>query len=397
MTNLIATRYLLKEIVPQVFSTLIIFCSIIVVSQLVRLSDVLVTFGLTPENILLPFLYIIVPFLPIVLPISFLFGMMISFSRMSTDGEITAFLASGFGLRKIYRAVFIVSLFVTGLGFFCSVNLESWGRREFIQFIYRKTQTEIDNMVRFKIKAGIFINDFLSYVFYTEKIIEGQQYKNVMIAPRTSEQGDFVLLAPLAKITGSVQEANLRMVLYDGMSYSMNSQDTQSSTLAFTEAEIDLLRVFQDQILGQDSKQDDYRGFRPSELWERIHELRKTGEDPEELRKASYLFYSRLTNCFITMLFGILGMILGITDQRQAKNWGYFNAIFATMTCFIILIICRWLAENNFLSIFNAVVTPHILFLLFGYFCLYQKDRLPMSESIFASRNLPFLKASNKR
>ncbi len=389
----IATKYLLKEVIPQFLSTLIILCSLMVVSQLVRLSDVLVTFGLSPENILLPFLYIIVPFLPIILPISFLFSAMMSFSRMSTDGEIIALLASGLSLKKMYRSQFGLSILLCGVGFFCSVYLEAWGRREFVQFIYRKTQTEVDNMVRFKIRPGIFLNDFLNYVFYTEEIKDDRRtYHNVMLAPREKKQGDFVLLAPEAKILGSVEEANLRMTLYDGVSYSIAPEEKTGSTLKFAEAEIDILRVFQDRILGADSKQDDYRSFTPSALKDHIDELRDNGSDPDELLKATFLYYSRMANCLTILVFGVLGMILGITDQRQAKSNSYFAGISAVILCFLILITFRWLAENRYLSIPVAIALPHVLLLAFAGFCLYQKDRLPLSESIFARRNLPFAK-----
>ena len=237
--TILIDRYLLREVVPQFLSTLVVFCAVIVVSQLVRLSNVLVTFGLTLENILLPFLYIIVPFLPVIIPISFLFGVMISFSRLSSDGELTALMAAGMSLGRAWIPVGLLTVFLYGVTTQCAVHLEAWGRREFVQFIYRKTQTEIDNMIRFKIQPGVFLKDFLDYVFYTETVSEDRsRYTHVMLAPqnRKEDSGNFMIMSPEAEIIGSVAGGDLRMILFDGISYSYNHEEDKTSTLTFGRA-----------------------------------------------------------------------------------------------------------------------------------------------------------------
>ena len=105
-------------------------CSIIVVSQLVRLSEVLVAFGLSLENVFLPFLYIIVPFISLTIPIAFLFAVVLTFARLSADGEYPAMLAAGFPLRSSARPVLAVALVLYVVAAICAINLEAWGRRE---------------------------------------------------------------------------------------------------------------------------------------------------------------------------------------------------------------------------------------------------------------------------
>ena len=372
------------------------------VSQLVRLSNVLVTFGLTAENILLPFLYIIVPFLPIIIPISYLFGIMISFSRLSSDGEITALLAAGYSIKRAMLPALMISFGLYIAGALCAIHLEAWGRREFVQFIYRKTQTEIDNMVRFKIQAGVFLNDFLDYVFYTEEISENRtHYKNVLLAPRNKSKDNFVILSPNAQITGSVAEGNLRMVLFEGVSYSLDTHSDRSSSLTFKRAEIDLLRVFQEKIIGEDTARDDYRSYTASDLRAYVKKMEKSPEKNPDFLKASYLYYSRFANPFIVFAFTFFGIIMGIQEQRHGKNRGYLGSIFVIISCFIIMVAFRWMAENAFIAPLLASWFPQLVVLCFGGFCIYQKSRLPPSEPILALKNFPslrinFLKSTNK-
>ncbi|MEZ4741870.1 MAG: LptF/LptG family permease [Bdellovibrionota bacterium] len=206
--------YFLKEVIPQFISTLIVFCSIIIISQLVRLSEVLIAFGLTAENILLPFLYIIMPFMTIIIPISFLFAVMVAFSRISADGEFFALLSAGYSLRRAAMPILVMGGVLYLIGGTSAMYLEAWGRREFVQFRYRKTQTELDNMIKFKMQEGVFLDDFIGYVIYAEHISRDRsKFTNVMLSPKEGKSSsDTIMIAPKAQITGSVESGDLRMV-----------------------------------------------------------------------------------------------------------------------------------------------------------------------------------------
>jgi hypothetical protein len=79
---------LILEIMPQFVTVFCVMSAVIVISQLVRLSEILVTFGLSVENLLLPFLFILMPFISIIVPISIMFAILLAFSRLSADGEL---------------------------------------------------------------------------------------------------------------------------------------------------------------------------------------------------------------------------------------------------------------------------------------------------------------------
>lgn len=370
-----------------------VFCSVIVVSQLVRLSNVLVTFGLTLENILLPFLYIIVPFLPVIIPISFLFGVMIAFSRLSHDGELTALMAAGMSPGRACLPLALLTVLLYGVTTQCAVHLEAWGRREFVQFIYRKTQTEIDNMIRFKIQPGVFLKDFLDYVFYTEVISpDRNHYNNVMLAPqqRSEGAGNFIVMSPEAEISGSVAGGDLRMILFNGVSYSYNHEDDRAVTLNFARAEIDILRVFQEKILGEDNAKDDYRSYTAAELRNYVQQRQNKPEQNKDYLKAAYLYYSRFANGFVLFALACFGMVLGIHEQRHSKNRAYLNSVLTIMACFVTMVGFRWIAEQGIIPVLPAIWLPQLMLFLLGAFCLIQRSRLPLSEPIFALRNLPF-------
>jgi lipopolysaccharide export system permease protein len=392
---LLVFRYFLKELVPQFLSALIVICSIIVVSQLVRLSEVLVTFGLSLENVFLPFLYIILPFISLTIPMAFLFAVVLTFGRLSNDGEYAALLAAGYSLRRASRPVMLTAVVLYFIAAASALNLEAWGRRELVQFLYRKTQSELDNMVKYKMQSGVFLDDFLGYVIYAEKISSDRtKFENVMIAPGSDNKKDnFTMLAPSGSISGSVETEDLMLSLDYGVAYSVRPGTDKTSILKFTRAEIDLLRVFREQITGGEAAEDDFRSYRPFELVEFIDKLKTDPKRDEGVfRRASYLLHSRIGSPFAVITFAFFGMVLGVSDPRRGKSAAYIGAIGTIIAGYILMMAFKWLAEAGHLSPVAAAWLPNLLLFSFGLFLVYQKNRLPPSEGTLDPQNLPFLR-----
>ncbi|MFY7929958.1 MAG: LptF/LptG family permease, partial [Oligoflexus sp.] len=369
---------------------------VIVVSQLVRLSEVLVTFGLSLENILLPFLFILMPFISIIVPIALLFAILLAFSRISADGEYAAMLASGYSLQRALLPVLTITAAAWGVATVGAVYFESWGRRETIQFYHRKTQTELDNMIRYQMKEGVFLDDFLGYVLYAETISPDRtRFENVMLAPgRESQTQHFTLLAPAASITGSVEHGDLRMAFDYGLIYSTQPDDDSSSVVKFKRAELDLLRIFRDQIFGAENPEDDYRSYTPQELWGYIDTvaLSNNPKERENYLKARYLFHQRFSMPFAAVIFALLAMVFGIHDERRGKSYGFLAACLSVVVGYVVMMSFKFLAEKGLLSAPLAAWLPNLILLSFAAFLLYQKNRLPPSESVFDLRHIPGLR-----
>jgi lipopolysaccharide export system permease protein len=372
---------------------MIVFCAILVVSQLVRLSDMLVNFGLSLENVFLPFLYIILPFLSLTIPMSYLFAVVLTFGRLSADGEYPALLAAGYSLRRAALPVLLVGGVLYGVATGCAMYLEAWGRREMVQFLSRKTQTELDNMIKYKMQSGVFLDDFLGYVIYAEKISEDRSsFENLLLAPgKASRNGDFALMAPSGAISGSVETGNLRLTLDFGVAYSTRDGTDRTGILKFNKAEVDLLKIFHQQILGADSAEDDYRSYTPQELSAYVDALAVNPErDDATFYKARYLYHKRIGSPFAVITFALFGMVLGISDPRRGKSIAYVGAIGTIIGGFVMMSAFGWLAEHGHLGPALAAWIPNLLLLVFGGFLVYQKNRLPPSENPLDWANMPF-------
>lgn len=393
-------RYLLKELIPQFFSAVVVICAVIVLSQLVRLSEMLVMFGISLENVFLPFLFIILPFLHMAIPMAYLFAVVLAFARLSADGEYAALLASGYSLRRAAVPTLIVAGVLYVVAALGAMHFEAWGRREFTQFFYRKTQTELDNMIKYKLQSGVFLEDFLGYTLYAERVsADRTRLENVLIAPSDeAKQGAFAILAPSGQILGSVEGGDLKLVLGYGVGVGTRSQADESTVVKFKRTEIDLIRLFQEKILGPDAIQDDFRGYTPSELRRFVADLAKNPQRDESLyRRAAYLFHQRISSPFAVISFALFGMVLGISDPRRGKSMAYLGAVLAIIFAYILKTSFDWLANNRNISVVLAAWAPNVLLTSIGAFLAYQKHRLPPSEPTWTLANLPGIQRMRAR
>lgn len=391
--------YIVKEVVPQFFSVLIILSTILVVSQLIRLSQALVAFGVSAENILLPFLYIIVPFLSFNIPISYFASVMLAFSRFSSDGEYAAMLAGGFPLKRAAIPVLLIGLILYVVSCFCAVYGEAWGRKELVNFYFRKTQTEVDNLIKYRLQEGVFSEEFFGYMIYAEKIsVDRTRFGNMMLAPAAGAKERFTILAPTGGISGSVMEGKLNLVLEKGILHSGNPAINEQTILKFEQMEIDLLRVFRERILGGDEANDDYRSFPPLQLYEYIKSI-ENNQSVDRLiyYKARYLLHKRIATPFIIMVFACFGMVLGVADPRAGKNMAYVGAICGIIGGYVLVMGFSWFAEKGSIPAPAAAWLPNIIMLSLAGFLMYQKNRLPPSESPLDPQHLEFWVSFKRR
>jgi len=363
---------------------------------MIRLSEFLLAFGLSFENLVLPIIFIVTPFLTFTIPISLMFALMLSFMRLSSDGEYAAMLASGMGLKRILYPVGVVTFVLLLSAIYSGTYLESWGRREYLAFTFKKTQNELDNLIRSKMQSGVFLEDFLGYTFFAEKIDpEKENYNNVFISPKKHSSGSGIsaVTAPRALIKGSVEEESLKMTLFNGISYAVDKNNVSTSISTFDRLDVDLLRLFREQIFGNQNQGEDYRSFSTPQLYNYLNSLEEIGDtDSKKYYKPAFLFHTRIASGFGTIIFAIFGLVLGITDPRRGKAAAYIFAIFTVIASYVFTTSFKGVAEAGQVSAAFAVWFPFAVQLFFGFFLLYQKNRLPPSEAVLAPRNLPFLK-----
>ena len=398
--TILVTRFIFKELFMQFLSQFVIISAVVTISQLTKLVKKLTTFGVTAENFLLPFLYTLIPFFSIIIPLAFLIATLIVFARLSTDGELAALLASGTSLLRLAQPVLVFGLLISLIGTASSLYLEPWAHQRLRLFMYEKAQSQLDNFIKVQLKPGVFNDGFFDYIFYTEKIDSTKtRLENVLIAPGHKQQDqNFSIYAPVGSLRGTVSTGDLTLTLSQGTIYSYPKDNDNLSIIKFGNMELDLLHMFKQQIFQNGKFKRHYETLSFPQLRKYITqtktEWRQAQSGPSidkkalrklrrKYQKSHFLLQQRYSTSFLALAFGIFGMFFGIQNQRSGKSSAYAGVILTITFSYAALSAAKWLGQGGNAPATLASWLPATVALLVSGYLLFRRHRRPLSEPLF--------------
>ncbi len=148
--------YVLKEVLHLFFIGLMTLTIILLMDKIFKLIELIVTRGTSLIHILRLLMFIAPSFLVFTIPMSILLATLLSFGRLSSDNEITAFKASGVSLYQLFWPVIYLAVLAYFVTTFLVLYGLPWGNRGFINTLYVIAQTKAD----IDIKERVFNDDF---------------------------------------------------------------------------------------------------------------------------------------------------------------------------------------------------------------------------------------------
>src|SRR5579885_247685 len=208
-----------------------IFRDILVASTL---GAVLFTFVLFLQRTRPLFALVLPQSMPLTIPVGVLVGTLITLSRMSADGEITAMRAAGVPGRSVAPPIFLFSLLGMIACAAASLWLTPWSIREF----YKVENQVIQHELTADIEPRVFEEQFPNTILYVSDITAGQasRLKRVFMAditppdqrkPGTADRGDTprVTLASDAVAVPDLRENRNTLALRNGTSYETDKEN----------------------------------------------------------------------------------------------------------------------------------------------------------------------------
>src|SRR4051812_19615790 len=145
---------------------LIIFIGILLMMQALRLTEFILIHGVDLSTIGHIMLYMSLSFLPMILPMSTLFSVLLTYNRLSNDSEIVALKALGLSMRTLTVPALVLAVAATLMSAQTSFYLGPWGNRQF--------ELLINDLGRQKagaaIKEGVFSEGFFNLVIYANHV-----------------------------------------------------------------------------------------------------------------------------------------------------------------------------------------------------------------------------------
>jgi len=358
--------YILKEILPIFFVGLLVFTIILLMDKILKLIELIVNRGGSLANILMLFVFISPSFLIITIPISVLLGTLLTFGRLSSDSEITAFKASGISLYQLFFPVSVFALAAFLMTSFLVFYGLPWGNRGFKATLFLIAQSRAD----IEIKERVFNDMFSGLVIYVDRVpIQGNRMEGILIYDDREKGKSNTIIAREGFLINNPesQEIILRLNNGDIHRYEPRVQTFQKIKFDTYDLKLELSKA----LLALGKKLKEFE-MSIDEIKEKIETLKKQGKD---ITSQQVELYKRYTIPFTCIVFALIGAPLGIQPRRSGRSYGFILSILILLVYYISIIAFESLAVNKTIPPYLAGIAPTFLFGCLGIYLLMKASK----------------------
>ena len=375
--------YLWKEILPIFFIGLMTFTIILVMDKIFKLIELIIAGG-NISSIFMLLIFIAPSFLTFTIPTAVLLGILLALGRLSGDSEIIAFKASGISLYQLSIPIllFSISAFLfTSLLVFYGLP---WGNRGFVSTLYAIAQSKPD----LEIEERVFNGSFKGLVVYVDKIpIQGKKMEGILIYDEREKETVNTIFAQEGFLISNPSSQEVALKLLKG-----NIHRFESRTKTYQQIDFDSydLRIEIGKTLAGIEKNLKDHEMSINEIKRKIEENKQNGGDTTELGVALHRLYAIPFACIV---FGLIGVPLGIQPRRSGRSYGFVFAIFIILAYYISLIAFGMLAMRKIVPAFLAGWSPTIMFGCLGIYLLIKAaNESPFKPAVWVIEVLDFLR-----
>lgn len=361
-------RYLLLEVLGPFIIGLVIFTFVLLMFQILKLTELIVSYGVGLGDVGRLLLYILPPFFVFTVPMSFLLAVLMAISRMSSDSEITALKAGGISLWQLYPPVLALSLIASLACAFLALVGDPWGKQGFRNMLLELGREK----ATIGVVEHVFNDSFKDMTLYVHHVVPEQDLlEGIFLADERAAGEPLVVTAGRGKLGQSPREATLALDLYDGAIHRLDPQDkTIYETVRFKQyrLEVDLAAA-----MGQDQLKRTYLEMTLPELRDHIAELR-TKNDDYAMRRAWVEYHRRFAFPFACVVFGLIALPLGVSPPRSGRSRGFSTSIVVLCAFYLLFRAGENLGWKGVLHPLIAMWTPLIVGVALGLYLLKKKS-----------------------
>jgi lipopolysaccharide export system permease protein len=319
-------RYIFKEIIKPFVGGIVFFLFVLMMFQVIRLSDFFVIHNVSAKIIFTLMYYLSFTFVPIVIPIAFLLAVLLGFGRLSADAEITAMRASGLSVYSLtVPAVTFGGLLCLTL-MLANFYFVPWANRMFRYELFRISNTKAIATIH----EGTFTEGFFDLVVYADSTdSKNNTMERVLIYDERRPSDPITVVAKHGQLIGNYQDDDgspgVLLRLFDG-----NLQKTNAVKAEFELIEFKVYDVFLKIETGKFGGIEKPKSLDIGDLKNKINELQRlymVDISPE--RKAIYFadlnqhtveYWKRFALAISCLLFGVMGVAFGVIRTRTVRS-----------------------------------------------------------------------------
>ncbi len=307
--------YILREIAVPFVMILLVLTFVLLMGRILQLMDMMVNKGIGFIDIAIFIILLMPSFLMFTIPISLLVAILMGIGRLSGDNEITVMKASGISMYQLYQPVAAASAVAFIMTAVITLFLVPQGNFATKHHLYNVSKKQASIGIREK----VFIDDFNGLLIYAETIpMDGAFMEGVLISDTRLTDEPSTIVAKKAYLISDPKALTVTMRLENGSTHTVDAGLKNYRKMDFNSYDVNLdigSALFDEKKLKEKSSSE----MTVLELQEK---LRKTGQDKQQLREAAIELNKKLSIPMSCLIFGILGLPLGIRAHRSVKSRG---------------------------------------------------------------------------
>lgn len=352
-------QYVLSEVLGPLLGSVAVFCFILLMFQMLRIADSLIIHG-APIMILLKIVgLMLLSFLQMVIPISFLISVLIAFGRLSSDSELVAMKANGISIDRLAKPVLILSLVVSVLSLGLNLDWLPKVDRELKKTFIRLTNTKAVSAIR----EGTFTTGFFDLLIYADKVDNDiNRLEKVFIFDERNKKNPLTVVAREGALvpvkTTSDLGVSTALKLYHGNIHSNQIQKNVYQKMDFKEYQL-FLKV----EAGADTAT-----IKPGMLpWGELKRKMRTDPVPRHRTEFKTEMWRRFALALAPLLFVWVGIGLGTVRTRAIRSGATILTLVIIFPYWALMGLCTKLGYSGALYPAIAMMIPNLMLAIVGY------------------------------
>ena len=371
-------KYIFKELFIVLGIGTVALTGSLFLERLLSLTGVMVNKGVSFLNVAKMVFYIAPAILILTIPMSVMVSSVVTFSRMSSDSEITALKAGGFSFYQLLVPVMVLSVLTYIFVELLMIFALPMGNQAFRNLLFNILNTQ----AKYEIKSKLFNDDFKNMVIYVnEKETSNSVMKGIFIHENAKNEESRIINAKEGAFFSDNKSFVMQIRLKNGTIHRVGKNKKKYNMLKFEQYNVEIKIPRLDEFSGKALLKS--RELSYSKLKEKIAKRKKKGlpfySDLVELHKKNSL-------PFTCLIFGFIGAPLGIKCNRSGKSGSLAASIFVIAFYYIMLLTGQTLGGAGKLEPFIAMWIPNIVIAVIAGYLIYKTaNELPFKYSQFIS------------
>lgn len=356
MASSIINKYIAYEVLIPTILGNFIFVFIMMLGQIPKLANLVINKGVPITKIIIIFGYFLPTLLVMTIPLSFMLGVILAFSKLSSDNEIIALKASGISHAQMINPVIVLAIFFSTITAFVTTIVVPECKHQFLNKIF---DIAVDQ-ASLQLKPKTFNDDFKGFVIYANAVDDRTgTLKGIFISDERSETIPMVVLAKSGRIFPERDTGRVILRLNEGtIQRRPKSKPGDIYQLEnFSTFDINL-------NLDQSFAGEGMRHWKPAELSTGKLISMLHSKSPDQLSPRYFVeFHQRLIFPLSPLIFALIGVPLAIQSNRSGRGSSFGLALGVFLLYYMTMSVAQTLVEKLNTPAGLTMWSPTILFL----------------------------------